>query len=471
MKQVQLNMPKMSFRQKYIGSKDFYRMILTIVMPIIIQNTITSLVNMLDNVMVGRVGTEQMSGVSIANQIFFIYMLAIFGGLSGIGIFTAQYFGKKDIEGLRISVRAKLWLGIILTVIALAVVHLFGEPLIRMFLNDDSIEAVELTLNSGLSYLRIMTIGFPAMVLVNVYASTLRECGETKVPMRAGITAILVNLTFNYLLIYGKLGFPKLGVSGAAIATVLSRYVEALIIVIWAHRHKDIQPWADKLYASFRVPYKNVKAFTAKGTPLLINEVLFSLIMAMLTQCYSMRGLNVIAAFNIANTMNNLGRVFFMSMGSAVSIVVGQKLGAGELEVAKDYDNKIIAFSIMLSFISMAVLLAGSGIFPQLYNTNDEVRHVATKLIIVNALFCPMVGFINAAYFTLRSGGKTIITFIFDSAFLAVISYPVCFVLVHYTSLNVVWIFTIVTASELIKCAVGYVMIKRNMWIQNIVND
>ncbi|MBR0087889.1 MAG: MATE family efflux transporter [Lachnospiraceae bacterium] len=459
----------MSFRQKFIGDKAFYKMILAIVLPIIIQNTITSVVNMLDNIMVGRVGTEQMSGVSIANQIFFIYMLAIFGGLGGIGIFSAQFFGKGDFEGLRISVRAKLWLGVLLSVIAAAAVFLFGERLLSLYLNDDSAEAVALTLKSGLSYLHIMMLGLPGIVLVNVYGTTLRECGETVVPMKAGITAVFVNLVFNYLLIYGKFGFPEMGVSGAAAATVLSRYVEAAIIVVWAHQHKKENPWISGLYRSLRVPAANLKAFFLKGTPLLLNEVLFSTAMAMLTQSYSLRGLSVIAAFNIANTINNVGRVFFMSMGNAVSIVVGQKLGAGELETAKDYDNKIIAFSIMLSFISMIFMLAFSGLFPKIYNTSDEVRHLATKLIVINALFAPMMSFVNTAYFTIRSGGKTVITFLFDSAFLVAVTYPICFLLIHFTGLDVIPIFTIVTATEIIKCIIGYAMIKKNVWIQNIV--
>ncbi|MBQ1378095.1 MAG: MATE family efflux transporter, partial [Lachnospiraceae bacterium] len=356
-----------------------------------------------------------------------------------------------------------------LSVIAAAAVFLFGERLLSLYLNDDSAEAVALTLKSGLSYLHIMMLGLPGIVLVNVYGTTLRECGETVVPMKAGITAVFVNLVFNYLLIYGKFGFPEMGVSGAAAATVLSRYVEAAIIVVWAHRHKKENPWINGLYRSLRVPAANLKAFFLKGTPLLLNEVLFSTAMAMLTQSYSLRGLSVIAAFNIANTINNVGRVFFMSMGNAVSIVVGQKLGAGELETAKDYDNKIIAFSIMLSFISMIFMLAFSGLFPKIYNTSDEVRHLATKLIVINALFSPMMSFVNTAYFTIRSGGKTVITFLFDSAFLVAVTYPICFLLIHFTGLDVIPIFTIVTATEIIKCIIGYVMIKKNVWIQNIV--
>ena len=471
MNKVQLNMPKTTLRKKFIGDKAFYKMILGLVLPMIIQNTITNLVNMLDNIMVGRVGTEQMSGVSIANQIFFIYMLAIFGGLGGIGIFTAQYFGKRDFEGLRISFRAKMWLGIILSVLAAGAILGFGTPLLRMYLHDASQEAMDLTLDSGLSYLKLMILGFPGIVLVNVYASTLRECGETKLPMKAGIIAVFVNLVFNYLLIYGKLGFPELGVRGAAIATVLSRYVESGIIVIWTHRHKDHNPWAEGLYSSMKVPGKNLKAFVIKGTPLLLNEVLWSSAMALLTQCYSLRGLNVVAAFNIANTLNNLGRVLFFSMGSAVSIVVGQKLGAGELETAKDYDNKIIVFSIGLSLISTVFLLAFSGLFPQIYNTNEEARHLAKWLIIINALFCPMMSFVNTAYFTIRSGGKTVITFLFDCVFVWIISYPICYALTRFTDMHVLWIFTIVTGTEIFKCIIGYIMIKKNIWINNIVND
>lgn len=228
-----------SLRRKFIGDKAFYRMVLAIAVPIMIQNGITNFVSMLDNIMVGQVGTEQMSGVAIVNQLIFVYNLCIFGGLSGAGIFTAQYFGQEDAEGIRHTFRYKIWMGLILTILAIGIFLFAGGNLIQLYLNGDSNGGdLSTALSSGTRYLYIMLLGLPAFMVLQVYASTLRECGETVVPMKAGITAVLVNLIFNYLLIYGKFGFPKMGVAGAAIATVLSRYVEVCIVVSWTHRHK-----------------------------------------------------------------------------------------------------------------------------------------------------------------------------------------------------------------------------------------
>jgi len=203
-----------------IGDRAFYAMVLSILIPIIIQNAITNFVNLLDNIMVGQVGTEQMSGVSIANQLMFVFNLCIFGGISGAGIFSAQYHGADNQEGVRHCFRYKLYLSALLIGAALAVFLLRGEFLITRFLHDDSASGrIEITLSHGTRYLHVMLWGLLPFTLTQVYASTLRETGETRLPMFAGIAAVFVNLVFNYLLIFGHLGFPKLGVEGAAIAT------------------------------------------------------------------------------------------------------------------------------------------------------------------------------------------------------------------------------------------------------------
>ena len=194
-----------NFKKKFIGDKAFYAMVLGITVPIIIQNGITNFVNLLDNIMVGQLGTEQMSGVSIVNQLIFVYNLCIFGGLSGAGIFTSQYYGQKDDEGIRHTFRYKLWMAVILTAGAIALFWLIGDSLINLYLSGSSDGGdLAATLSYGRTYLNIMLFGLPAFMMLQVYASTLRECGETVVPMKAGMAAVLVNLVFNYFLIYGK---------------------------------------------------------------------------------------------------------------------------------------------------------------------------------------------------------------------------------------------------------------------------
>ena len=436
-----------------------------------VQNGISNFVSLLDNIMVGQVGTEQMSCVAIVNQLVFIYFLCMFGGLAGAGIFTAQYYGQKDDEGVRHTFRYKFWLGLILTTVVSAVFFFKGDSLIGLYLigqADGGDPAAALRYGSG--YLRLTLLGLPAFLILQVYASTLRECGETVVPMKAGITAVLVNLVFNYLLIFGHLGLPKLGVNGAAIATVISRYTEMAIVVIFAHSHADTHTYMQNAYRTLIVPLSLVKKFFITGFPLLINETLWSAGMSVLAQCYSLRGLNVVAGQNIASTINNMFNIMLIAMGDSVAILVGQLLGAGKFDEARDTDNKIIAFTVVTSAVIGVIMFFTAPMFPRLYNTNEDARQIASHFLMAYAVFMPQFGFLHTTYFTLRSGGKTIITFIFDSVFMWVVSVPLAWVLAHYTNMYVVWIMVAITVAEWIKCAIGFIMVKKGVWINNIVS-
>lgn len=462
----------MQFFKKLIGDRKFYKMVLLIAVPIMIQNGITNFVSLLDNIMVGQVGTNQMSGVAIANQLIFVYNLCIFGGMSGPGIFGAQFFGQRNEEGLRYVFRFKLILGCIITALFMVVFGFFGEPLVSLYLDESNTAlANEETLYYAMKYLHIMMIGLIPFVGVQMYASTLRETSEAILPMKAGIVAVFVNLVFNYLLIFGKFGFPELGVEGAAIATVLARFVEMFIVIIWTHRHKKTNHYIVGAYKSLRIPKELAVKIIKKGTPLLLNEALWSLGMAMLLQCYSVRGLDVVAGMNISNTIINLFNITFMALGSSVSIIVGKLLGAGKMDEAVDTDRKLIAFSV-----ASCVLIAGAAIvlaplFPELYNTEDAVKSYAKEFIIIAAAFMPQHAFLHAAYFTLRSGGKTGITFLFDSGFIWVISIPLAFCLSRFTTLPIEPIYIICQASEIIKSVIGFVLLKKGVWVNNIVGE
>ena len=461
-----------TLRKKFIGDKAFYAMVLAIAVPIMVQNGITNLVNLLDNIMVGRLGTEQMSGVSIVNQLIFVYNICIFGGVSGAGIFTAQYFGQKDSEGVRYTFRFKLWMTSILTVGAILLFLFCDDLLINLYLSGSSDGGDLLAaLEYGKKYLRIMLIGLPAFMILQVYASTLRECGETVVPMKAGMAAVLVNLVFNYFLIYGKFGFPQMGVAGAAIATSMSRYVEAAIVVLWTHKHTDAHPFAKGLYHSLTLPAPVAKKIFIKGMPLVINEALWSAGIAFLMQCYSVRGLNVVAGLNIANTVHNLFKVVFLALGNSVAIVVGQLLGAGKMEEARDKDNKMIAFSVMSCVGVALVMISLAPVFPLLYNTSAAVRHQAMVFMIAQAIFMPQEAFIHATYFTLRSGGKTVVTFFFDCVFLLLVNLPVVFMLSRFTQIPAHYIYVCCQVVDWIKCVIGFILVKRGVWIQNIVQN
>ena len=462
-----------SLRKKFIGDRAFYAMVLAVAVPIMIQNGFTNFVSMLDNIMVGRLGTEQMSGVAIANQLIFIYNLCIWGGLSGAGIFTAQFYGKDDVEGVRNTFRFKLIFALAITVLAVVVLNVFGESLIGLYLySSEDGGDLALAMESGLEYVEVISsICLLPFLLVQVYSSTLRECGETVLPMKAGVAAVLVNLVFNYFLIYGKFGFPALGVRGAAIATGISRYVEAAIVLIWTHRHTKEQPFAVGLYRTLKVPKALTKGIVKKGFPLLLNETLWSSGMALLVQCYSTRGLNAVAGVNIAETINNVFKVVFLAFGASVGIIIGRLLGAGKMEEAKDTDRKIIVFSIFVSAILGVFMAAIAPGFPKIYNTTEAARHIATILILAQAACLPIGAFKNATYYTLRSGGRTFITFLFDGGFVWAVSLPTAFILSRFTDFSVLAIFLCVQLGDLLKSVFGYYLVKKGVWLRNIVTN
>lgn len=461
----------MNIKKKLIGSRAFYAMVLGVVVPIMIQNGITNFVSLLDNIMVGRVGTEQMSGIAIVNQLLLVYNLAIFGAISGAGIFGAQFYGCKDHKGVQRTFRFKLYICIALAVLGIIVLFFGGEKLIGLYLHGEgNEEALEATLRYGRDYLLVMLTGLIPFTVEEIYASTLRECGETKLPMTAGVTAVCVNLALNYILIYGKLGAPALGVVGAAVATVISRYVQAFIVILWTHTHAERMPFIRGAYREFGIPANLAGNIVRKGTPLMVNEILWAAGIAILNQCYSMRGLDAVAALNISSTISNLFNVVFMSMGNAIAIIVGQLLGAGKMEEAKDTDTKLIAFSVMSCFVLGAILFVLSPLFPMIYNTSHEVRRLAADLLRVAACCMPIWAFMHASYFTLRTGGKTIITFLFDSVFLWVVTTPVAFCLSRFTEMLIVPLYLFCQLLDLIKCVIGFILVKKGVWLNNIVS-
>lgn len=459
-----------NLKRKFIGKRSFYTMILAIAIPIMVQNGITNFVNMIDNIMVGRVGTNEMSGVAIVNQLIMVFNLCIFGGVAGAGIFTAQFHGARNTEGIRYTFRYKLIVITVIVMTSITIFLCFGDELIKLYLhgeNGDSAD-IEETLKQAKIYLSYMLIGLPPFAIAQAYGDTLRCSEETIVPMKAGIVSVLVNLSLNYVLIYGKLGAPELGVAGAAIATIIARYVEMAVVVIWTHTHSRRQAFIKGAFKNFKIPLPLTKDMVAKGTPLILNETLWSMGVASLLQNYSVRGLAVVGALNISQIISNLFNVGIIAMGSAISIILGRRLGAGKMQEAKEYSVKLIFFTEIICFGTALILMLLAPFFPMIYNTTDEIKALATSFIRVAAACMPIYAFETCCYFTIRSGGKTFITFLFDSVFMCVVSVPVAYILVHFTILNIVMVFLFVQLVSLLKCLIGFIMVKKGIWLNKL---
>lgn len=457
--------------QKYIGDRAFIRRVMAVALPIMIQNAITNFVSLLDNVMVGQVGTAQMSSVAIVNGLLFVYNMCVFGAVAGPGIFTAQFAGSGDHDGVRHTFRFKLLTVLALTAVGWAVLIPGGRWLVGLYLQGEGeAAAIEATMAYAGSYLRIMLLGTLPFAVASAYSGTLRELGQTVVPMAASGVAVAVNMCLNYVLIFGKLGAPALGVDGAAIATVTARFTELAVVAGWTHLHPRRNPFIRGVYRSLRIPGQLCRRMAVKGLPLLLNEFFWAYGMAFLNQCYSVRGLDVVGALNITRVLTDISSVAFMAMGMSVGIIVGQLMGSGAAEAEiRDTDRKLITIAVLVCFVFGSLMAALSGVFPLLYDTEDSVRKLATQLICVGAAIMPFNAYTTSAYFTLRSGGKTAVTFLFDSCFVWAVIVPIAFCLSRFTGMPIVPLYACCQATDLIKCVLGWWMIKKGSWIQNLV--
>ena len=457
--------------KSYIGDRAFYKKTLAIALPMIIQNTVTNLVNLLDNLMVSWVGTEQMSGVSIVNQFIFVFNLAVFGAISGAGIFTAQFNGRGDTEGVRNTMRIKLVLCLVCGVIGVLVLGCFSDGLINSFLHDsaeDQALDLQLVFDSAKAYAAYIIIGLIPFAFSQAYASTLRETGETFIPMLASSASILTNFVFNGILIFGLFGFPVMGVAGAAIATALSRFVELAILAAYTHVKTEKCKYATGLFKGFSVPVPLVKQVAIKGTPILLNEFFWSLSITTINMCYSTRGTDVIAAMNISFNLQNLLSVAYFALSSSIAIIVGNLLGAGKLEEAKETDKKLLAFSVFMGVLMMGIQIALAPVFPKIYTEVESVIELATYNMICFGITMPFAALATSTYYTIRSGGRVFITMLFDSVYAWVIVIPTVAALAYFTDLPFVFMLPIVLIVENLKVLPGLILVHKGIWVRQL---
>lgn len=457
---------------KPLSGDKFIKTVLLIAVPIMVQNGITNLVALLDNIMVGQTGTEQMSGTAIVNQLLFVFNLCIFGSLAGPGIFGAQFFGKGSTEGVRHTFRLKILIGAAVLAAGILIMSLFGEKLITLYLTGKGEEgSKELILKSGLDYLGIMITGLIPFTVTQIYASTLRETNHTLPPMFAGLAAVLINLVLDWAMIFGKLGFPAMGVKGAALATVIARTAECAAVVVWTHKNSSAAGFVKGAYKGFSIPGELAKKIIVSGLPLALNEGLWSSGMAVLNQCYSRTGIDVVAATNISSTIFNLFAVIFIALGSSVGIIVGQILGSGDMKKARETDTKLIIFTVAAGAATGAAMAVLSGIFPQLYKTTGSVRELAGSLITISGIFMPFAAFMHSVYFTLRSGGCTFVTFLFDSVYVWAVTIPTALLLVGFSGLDIIGIYFCCQLVDIIKVIIGFILVRKGVWLKNIVAE
>ena len=453
--------------QKYIGDRRFYRRALSVALPIMLQNVVTNFVNLVDNIMVGQTGTASMSGVAIVGQLFFIFNLVIFGTVSGPGIFCAQFWGAGQERSFKAAFRYKLFTSVFMCLVCMGAFSLFGEKLIGSYITGGEAESAEV-MGYAKGYLDVMLWGMIPFAVSMAYATTLREADRGLVPMVSSWLAVAVNLALNWVLIFGKLGAPAMGVRGAALATVIARFAEAAVNILWSHKNKDRVLFTRHMFEGAPMGRAMLLDMTRRSLPLTANEALWCMGSAMLNQIYSTRGILVMAALNIAYVLFDVFTAVAFSLGTAIGIIVGQELGAGQTEQAVDTDRKLLVMEVGLAVCVGLIMAALSVLFPRFYNTTDEVRTLAGRIICVMAAMLPFDCLANGCYFTMRSGGKTMVTFLFDSCFSWAVNVPVAWLLAHRTGLNILWVYGLSVATVLIKDVVGLIMVRRRYWVNTL---
>lgn len=459
-------------KSTFIGDRAFYQSVVKLLIPIVIQQGITSFVNLLDNVMVGALSTAAISGVAIVNQLIFVFNLSIFGSLSGPSIYSAQYAGVGDDEGVKHCFRFKMIIGTLISVAAVLVFALFGENLIWLYLNEEvnTAETLAATLEQAKDYMYVMLWGLPPFMLSQAYGTTLRETGETVVPMQASIISIVTNCVLNYALIYGKFGAPAMGVKGAAIATVVARYLEIAYILIHTYRRLNKYHYFRGALRNLKIPGELVKKIAVTGAPLLANEFLWSTAMAVKNQCFSYRGLDVVAATNITSTVWQVFAIIMFAMGSAIAIMVGQQLGTGDIEEARRTDARLIFVSFVVHVLIGILVVALSDVIPLIYNVEQNVREMTGGMLVAAGCTLWIHALAHSSYFTIRSGGRTFITLLLDSVFTLAVVVPIAYVLCYWTDMDVSWVYACVEAADIIKFLIALPILISGSWARNVIN-
>lgn len=455
----------------FIGTKAFYSSVLVILIPLIVQQGITNFVNLLDNLMVGRLNTEAISSVAIVNQIVFVFNLTIFGGVAGVSIFGAQFYGKGDEKGLRYSFRMKIWMAAAICIVGVVMFLFWGDSLISSFLHaqENDTGDPQLTFDLAKKFMRITILGLPPFALSQVFGSTLKDTGETIAPMKASFIAITANFVLDYIMIYGKFGFPALGVAGDAIATVIARYLELFYIVWFTYSRKKKFTFIIGAFRSLKVPLPLATKVLRTASPLLLNEFFWSFGTTMINRCYSMRGLDAVTSVNINTTVWSVFAIVMMAMGNAIGIITGQKLGANDIEGAKDTAKKLLCIDILLNTAIGILIILAAPLVPKIYNTSAEIQSMAATLLVVSGIVLPLDAYANGTYFVLRSGGKTVITFLFDCVFTWVVALPIAILLTQFTDLPLNWIYLFVQSVNFIKVIIGTILIRSGIWAKNVV--
>ena len=445
------------------GTKEFYKKVAIIAIPIVLQQLIIASVNLVDNLMVGQLGEPSINAVTIVNQLNFVVMIVTFGVMGGAGIFTAQFFGAKKQEELKMSYRYKMAAAVLFSSTAFLLFILFGQTMIGWFASKSE------TIALGMDYLRIVQFGVFPFIISLAITTTFRETGTTKPLLYISLFALILNAAINYVLIFGYLGFEPMGVRGAAIGTVIARYIEmGLLYMLMIVKRA---PFFAKLFTIFCIPKSLTKKISLKALPLTINEVFWSVGQTMFIFAFSLRGETALAAMNVNNAVSQIVFVTFSGIATAVAVMVGNTLGENKLDEAKSNAYKLMMVAFLSAVVVGSLLFIMAPFVVGLYDISDKTYTWALITTRYNSVLICLYSVNVAIYFTLRSGGDMRSTVYADAGFTWVIMVPLALILAYFTNLDVTWLFLLVKGTELLKFFYALGLIKKKRWLQNLANE
>lgn len=446
---------------KFLKDKEFFSIMLKIAIPITLQNLILSALNMVDTLMVGRLGEAAIAGVGLGNQYFFVLNLLLFGIVSGTSIYTAQYWGNKDLKGIHRVMGISLFSAGFASIAFMLFGILMPEQILSIFSKDQQV------ISLGTDYLKVVAISYPMTAVTFAYVFTLRGTGEVKLPMYASIIAFLSNTILNYLLIYGKFGFPMMGVAGAAAATVFARIIEMAIILSVTYYKK--LPAASKWGELTDIKFDFIKRFFNVTIPVILNETMWGLGVTLYAIAYARMGTAAFASTNISGTVERVAWVFLMGIGNSCAVMIGNRIGEDDKEMAYEYAKRFLIMGVVVAVVMGMIILSTAHWILMPFKVSDIVRTYSYNNLIVFVSFllvkcCNYIIVIGI----LRSGGDTRFCMFLDIAGVWLVGVPLAFIGALYFKLPIYYVYALVSLEEVLKIFFAVPRVLSKKWINNL---
>jgi putative MATE family efflux protein len=448
---------------KLFDNREFYRRLFAVALPIMLQNLVNALVNMADTIMIGRLGTVELAAVGIGNNVFFFYSIIIFGITSGGSIFTAQFWGRRDIPGIRRNTGFCLFLNLAAGLLFTLAAFLAPEEILRIYSRDSAV------ITAGSVYLKSLAPSFIPFAVSQVFFLTLRSIEEVRIPMIATFIALGINVVFNYFLIFGAGPFPAMGVRGAAVATIMARAVEVVFLIAVSYGGKYALAGNFRELTAFNTAY--VQRFFGICLPVIFNEIIWSAGVTIENIIFARTGTGAIAAFNITSTVSQLTWVLFIGLGNGVGVLIGKKIGEGDEQGARDYAARIVRFAPILAFGAAFVLVPLSRLLPFIFNVDETVLAGAALMFIILSASYPFRAFnMSMVIGICRAGGDTVFCAFYDNFFLWFLALPLA-ALAAFVFRAPVWaVYLCVSSEEFLKVIPGLWRHRSGKWLHNVTN-